>query len=100
MNIRQGLEIDEEKLADICQRYGVARLELFGSVLREDFRPDSDVDLLYELKPEAHVGWRMHTLELELSELVGRPVDLVPKRWLRPAFQAEVMTGSRELYAA
>jgi predicted nucleotidyltransferase len=100
MKIREGLEIDDQRLADICRRYGVARLDLFGSVLREDFRAGSDIDLLYEFEPDAHIGWEIHNLELELAELVGRPVDLVPRRWLNSSFRDEVLAETLEIYAA
>lgn len=100
MKIREGLEIDDGRLADICRRYGVARLDLFGSALHDDFRPDSDVDLLYVFSPDVHIGLKIHDLELELSDLFGRQVDLVSKRWLRSLYRDEVLAQSRELYAA
>lgn len=100
MKIRDDLEIDGEKLAEICERYGVAGLWLFGSVLRDDFRPDSDVDLLYIFAPDAHIGWNIADLQDELENLLGRDVDLVPKRWLSDHLKATVLPTARSLYAA
>ena len=75
------LKFDAQSLRKLCHERGVARLELFGSALREDFRPDSDVDLLCTLRPDVRctlLGWA--DLQLKLEELFGRPVDLV-SRW-------------------
>ena len=64
------------KIAEVCRRYHIRRLALFGSVLRDDFTPDSDVDVLVEFEPDTRVGLRFFTIERELSELLGRKVDL------------------------
>jgi hypothetical protein len=80
-----------EALRGFCERWGVQRLEVFGSVLRDDFRPDSDVDFLFELKPGAAIGLvALARMERELGEMVGRDVDLVSRHaverspnWLR-----------------
>lgn len=75
------LDYDPPSLQRLCREHGVARLELFGSVLRKDFRPDSDVDLLCTLRPDVRctlLGWA--DLQLKLEELFGRRVDLV-SRW-------------------
>jgi hypothetical protein len=75
------LAYDMESLRRFCRERGIARLELFGSALREDFRSDSDVDLLCTLRPDARctlLGWA--DIQLKLAEIFGRPVDLV-SRW-------------------
>lgn len=101
MKLRAGLDVDEQRLADICRRYGVAELAVFGSAVRGDFGPDSDVDLLYSFRPGVHTGWReIHGLDRELTELLGRPVDLVPRRWLSPAMADHVLAEAQTLYAA
>lgn len=101
MKIRDGLEIDGERLADICRRHSVIELAAFGSVLRDDFGPHSDVDLLYVFAPDAFIGWSgIYELDRELAELFGRPVDLVPKRFLSPAFADVVVRQAEPLYAA
>ncbi|MPY98033.1 MAG: nucleotidyltransferase [Actinophytocola sp.] len=92
--------IDSRKLAAICARYGIASLEVFGSTARGDAGPDSDIDVLYELRPGARLGWEIEDLNRELAELFGRPVDLVSKRALHPLLRENVLTESRPLYAA
>ena len=67
-----GLAVDDEQLRGVCRRYGVARLEVFGSVSRGDASPASDVDVLYELEPGARLGWDIEKLADELSEILGR----------------------------
>ena len=74
------IDIPSEKLAAICQRWQVVELALFGSVLREDFRPDSDVDVLVRFSDEArHTLLDLARLQEELRSLLGREVDLVEK---------------------
>lgn len=91
---------DQERLADVCRRFRVARLEVFGSMSRGDSREDSDVDLIYELEPDAELGWEIEDLAIELGELLGRPVDLVSKRAVHPALRDAVLGDARPLYAA
>jgi len=95
-----GLAVDPEKLRDICGRYGVARLEVFGSVGRGEAAADSDIDVLYELVPGARLGWNIEQLADELSELLGRPVDLVSRSSLHEDLRDEVLADTRLLYAA
>lgn len=95
-----GTAVDRARLAEVCERYGVAELAVFGSVARGEARPDSDLDLLYVLAPGRHLGFSINRLEDELSELFGRPVDLVSKAALHRAMRDEVLAEARELYAA
>ncbi|MDQ3679883.1 MAG: nucleotidyltransferase family protein [Actinomycetota bacterium] len=95
-----GLAVDLERLSDICSRYGVSRLEVFGSVSRGEDAPDSDIDVLYELAPDSRLGWDIEKLTDELSELVGRPVDLVSRNSLHERLRDEVLAEARLLYAA
>ena len=95
-----GIVVDERKLEEICRRWRVAELSLFGSVARGEAGPDSDVDLLYAFEPDALVGWEIVELEDELSELFGRRVDLVSKRYLHPLIREDVLATARVLYAA
>src|SRR5688572_9659809 len=75
------IALDEAALAAFCDRWRVAALELFGSVIRDDFRPDSDVDVLVTFQPDANWGLLEHAaMEDELATLVGRPVDLLSRR--------------------
>lgn len=100
MKIREGIEIDDQRLADICRRYGVARLDLFGSVLREDFGAASDIDVLYEFEPDAHIGWEIYDLQCELAELFGRQVDLVGRETIHWYIRDEVLAEAKPLHAA
>lgn len=70
------IPIDRQKIADFCRRHHIRRLALFGSVLREDFGPESDVDILVEFEPEHVPGLAFIAMEVELSEILGRKVDL------------------------
>jgi predicted nucleotidyltransferase len=79
----------------------VRELSLFGSALRDDFRPDSDLDLLVEFEPGARVGFLLlGKMERELEGLLGREVDLVPKGGLKPLIRQAVLDSARVLYAA
>lgn len=95
-----GLDVDVDQIAAICHRYGVARLEVFGSVGRGEDRPDSDIDLLYDLAPGARLGWDIETLADELSEALGRPVDLVSRKALHERLREAVLAEAQLLYAA
>ncbi len=95
------IEIPRDQLADFCRRHHVRRLALFGSVLRQDFRPDSDVDMLVAFEPEAQVGFMaLGRMKRELSALLQRPVDLVPQEGLKPIIREAILTSAEELYAA
>jgi predicted nucleotidyltransferase len=94
-----GLDADLERIGVVCRRYGVARLEAFGSVSRGDARPDSDVDVLDELAPGARLGWEIEDLSDELSEVLGRPVDLVSRRALHQQLREAVLAEASVLHA-
>jgi predicted nucleotidyltransferase len=94
------LEIDVERLREVCERYGVASLEVFGSVARGEESGSSDVDLLYVLKPEVSLGFRLFDLEDELADLFGRPVDLVARRSVNKYLREQVLADAQPLYAA
>jgi predicted nucleotidyltransferase len=85
------IDIPKQELVELCRSNHILRLSLFGSVLRDDFGPDSDVDVLVEFE-EGHVpGLRFFALQRELSELLGRPVDLHTPSFLSPQFRSEVL---------
>jgi predicted nucleotidyltransferase len=76
-------------------------LALFGSVLRDDFRPDSDVDVLVSFEPEARIGFiTLSRMQRELSEIFQRSVDLVPMDGLKPIIRESVLSSSQDVYAA
>jgi predicted nucleotidyltransferase len=95
-----GLDVDIQRIGAICARYGVARLEVFGSVSRGDARADSDVDLLYDLAPGARLGWEIEDLTDELAAVIGRPVDLVSRAALHERLRDKVLAETQLLYAA
>ena len=70
------IDIPKEKIAAFCQRNHIRRMALFGSVLRDDFTPESDVDVLVEFEPSQTPGLEFMTMQDELSEILGRQVDL------------------------
>ena len=95
------IQIPAQELADLCQRYHVRQLALFGSVLRDDFRPDSDVDVLVEFEPRARIGFMaLGRLQRELAALFQRPVDVVPRDGLKPIIRDRVLSDAEVVYAA
>lgn len=84
--MKRGFPIPEDKIADFCQRWRITELALFGSVLRSDFRPDSDVDVLVSFAPDARWSlFDLATMEHELEAVLGREVDLVERRAIEQA---------------
>ena len=72
------IPIDRQKLAQFCRKRRIRKLWLFGSVLRDDFTADSDVDVLYEFEPDTIVGFKIFDIEKELSDILGgRKVDFI-----------------------
>ncbi len=94
------LDVDLDRVAEICRRYGVGRLEVFGSVSRGEDHPGSDIDLLYELAPGARLGWAIEVLADELEVVLGRPVDLVSRKALHERLRDAVLAEAQPLYAA
>jgi len=79
--MRSQIPLPKERLADFCQRWKIAELRVFGSALREDFRQDSDLDLLVSFAPDSEWSLMDHVaMEEELASIVGRKVDLVSRR--------------------
>lgn len=89
-----------DRIAAFCQRHGIARLSLFASVLRDDFRADSDVDVLVEFEPGRTPGLRFFTIQDELSEMLRRRVDLNTPQSLGRCFRDEALREARSLYVA
>lgn len=95
------MHVDAEVLAQFCRRHGIARLSLFGSALRGEDRADSDVDLLVEFAPGRRIGlFGLAGIERELSEMIGRKVDLRTPRDLSARFRDEVLRTAAVQYAA
>ena len=95
------VRFDRQKIAELCRRYGVAELALFGSVLRDDFRADSDVDVLISFGPEAHPSLlELVELREDLKDLLGRKVDLVERAGLRNPFRRRAILSTAEVVYA
>lgn len=94
------IAMDREQIADFCRKHHIRRLSLFGSVLRDDFRADSDVDVLVEFEPEHIPGLlRLARMEGELTHLIGREVDMRTPADLSPYFRDDVLAEAEEQYA-
>ena len=95
------VKFDRQKVAELCRRYGVAELALFGSVLRDDFRADSDVDVLVSFGSEAHPSLlELVELREDLKDLFGREVDLVERDGLRNPFRRRAILSTAEVVYA
>ena len=96
------IDLPSDRIAAFCQKWGVKELALFGSVLRDDFRPDSDVDVLVTFQPGASMTFEgFLDMRDELAEIFGREIDLVEKRLITNPFRRhEILTTRRVLYAA
>lgn len=100
MDVLSRLGVDPAALASLCARHHIRRLSAFGSVLRDDFGPESDVDLVAEFEPGAIIGLRFFDIRDELEHVLGRRVDLLSREYLRPAYSAEILSSSRDVYVA
>lgn len=94
------IEIPKERIAAFCQANGIRRLALFGSVIHDDFRPDSDIDILVEFQPGVRVGLAFIRMQDELSALLGRTVDLHTPGSLSKYFRDAVLSEAETLYVA
>ena len=94
------ISIDREKIAEFCRRHYIRKLAFFGSVLRDDFGPDSDVDVLVEFETGHVPGLAFFDIEAELSQILGRNVDLSTLQFLSRYFRDEVLNEAEEQYVA
>ena len=85
------IPMDQTRIAEFCRKHHIRRLSLFGSALREDFYPDSDVDVLVEFEPGHVPGLAFFAMEMELSDLLGRKVDLNTPGFISPYFRDQVL---------
>ena len=99
--MNNALKPDRGKIADFCRCSHIVRLSFFGSVLRDDFGPDSDVDVLVEFESGYHIGLiGLAGLEIELSEILGRKADLRTPQDLSRYFRDRVVSQAEVQYAA
>ncbi len=95
------IPIDEARIARICESHGIRRLALFGSVLRDDFGPESDVDVLVDFEPSQRVGFfALARMERQLGDIIGRKVDLRTAADLSRYFRDEVVASALVQYEA
>jgi hypothetical protein len=96
------IPVDQDRIADFCRRWNITQFSLFGSVLRDDFRPDSDVDVLVVFAPGTELGWEdWEKMEQELEAIFGRHVDLVEKDAVRNPFRRrDILKTHQVVYAA
>src|SRR5438270_4448909 len=95
------ISVDRKSVSAFCRKHHISRLALFGSVLRDDFRPDSDVDVLVEFQPGHVPGLDFVSIEREFSALLqGRRVDMVTPKFLNARIREEVLTSAEPVYVA
>jgi predicted nucleotidyltransferase len=99
---RHGLTLPMDQIAALCEKYQVEELSVFGSVLRDDFGPDSDVDFLVVFDKDDYGPWmgKLTGLETELTDVIGRKVDLVPKPLLKWVIRDRVLAEAQPIYVA
>ena len=103
MKINGKLEVLDEVVADFCRRWKITQIELFGSALRDDFRPDSDVDLLVTFENGTRVSlWDLINMQAEMAGIVGRPVDLIERAGVEksrnPFRKHSILTTAQVVY--
>jgi predicted nucleotidyltransferase len=97
---RARIKIPRDRVAEFCRRHRIRRLALFGSVLRDDFQPSSDVDVLVEFEPDFVPGLEFFAFESELSEILGRKVDLNTPAFLSKYFRDRALAEAEIEYVA
>ena len=98
---RLPIKYSEEKLDEVCRRHRIRRLRVFGSALRDDFGPASDIDVLVEFEQGAVVGFAIVDVQNDLAAVFGgRKVDLVNPKYISRFIRDEVLTSADEIYAA
>ena|SRR5215207_8277419 len=98
---KKKFRVPRKKIAEFCKRWSIIEFCMFGSVLRDDFRPDSDIDVLVSIDPKAHIGlWEIAQMQIELEKMFKHSVDLVEKEGLRnPYRRSEILRTARVVYA-
>ncbi|MCM2358413.1 MAG: nucleotidyltransferase family protein [Geobacteraceae bacterium] len=96
--MHRALKVPRKKLDEFCRRHHIRKLSLFGSAIHGDLRQDSDVDVLVEFEPDKVPGLDFFSMEQELSEILGREVDLNTPQFLSPYFRSQVVAEAETLY--
>lgn len=97
--LNQNVSIPEKAIRDFCQRHKIKNLAFFGSILGPDFRPESDVDILVEFESGYVPGFDFFSMQEELTEIIGRPVELHTPNFLSPHFRENVIKEAQVFYA-
>ena len=97
--MRQAIQAPKEQIARFCRQNHIRRLALFGSILRDDFRPDSDIDVLVEFEPGHVPGLALIRMQAELETLLGRKIDLVTPKFLNHRIRDRVLSEMEVQYA-
>jgi uncharacterized protein len=98
---RPRIDFSHEEFAALCRRHGIRRVAFFGSVLRDDFTPQSDIDMLVEFTPEAQPGWEIIDIQGEFSSFVhGRTVGFVNPKYLNRRLRDRVLESAEVVFAA
>ena len=101
MKPMKNLKLPKKKIVEFCKKHGVQKLSLFGSALRGDFRPESDIDILVVFYPEKRVGLiGLSAMEFELSEIIGQKVDLNTPGFLNKHYRDQVLLEAEVQYDA
>ncbi len=100
MKTKTQISIDPKKIAVFCKKHHIRKLALFGSVLREDFTTESDIDVLVEFGPRHIPGLSFFAMERELTEILGQKVDLNTAGFLSPDFRNEILDEAETEYVA
>lgn len=98
MMISEAISIPYQQIAEFCHKNHIRKLALFGSVLREDFRPESDIDVLVEFDPDHIPGWEFVAIQEELSAILGHEVDLNTAGFLSRHFRQKVLDTAQVIY--
>lgn len=102
MIVKTQSDIPIQEVENLCKKWGITELALFGSILRDDFGPESDIDVLVEFAPNVSLSsFDFLEIQDELSQLFGRKVDLVEKQGMRNPFRRrEILRSFRVIFAA
>ena len=92
------IPIPGQAIADFCRKNHIRRLALFGSIIHDDFRPDSDVDVLVEFEPGHTPDWKFFEMQNDLAKILGRKVDLNTAEWLSKYFRHKVLSEAQVVY--
>lgn len=99
MTLVSGIDIPSDKIAEICRRHHILEMSVFGSAARGDMRPDSDIDIMVVLDPQAKVGWEFFGLGDELAEILGHPIDCGTKDGLKLHARPSALRDAVVIYA-